>query len=511
MTETANECRMLSVSSILGYGCPEASLKVGIEHNSHFIGVDGGSTDPGAFYLRSRECLNSRKATKRNQRLMLMARVRKNFPIVIGTCGVAGAGPHLQYVTDLAREITGEENLGFRMTPIHTDQTKSDVRSWLKSDRITALRNVPVLTEATVENTTRTVHLQPLDIGQASADNRRRVFLLSTAPKKAYTFEAHTMRYRLCALSIMAATLAATAHAQNYPNRPIRLIVPSSPGGGQDIVSRAVAIRLTESLGQAVVVDNRGGGGGGVGAELTKHAQPDGYAIGLISSTAIVRPLMYPSDYDATRDYIPITQLTSNPYVLVVHPSIPVKSVQEFVAYAKANPGKLNFASSGPGSQIHLGCELLNSMAGIKTVHLPYKGTGAAYPDLIAGHVHWTLANITSSQPYIRQQRLRGLAVSGAMRALAQPDLPTIAESGVASFEVTQWYGILAPLKTPRSIIDQLTREMVKVVREPEFARRFAADGTETVGSNGPEFLEHLKREQIRWSKVIKEQNIKGG
>jgi len=308
----------------------------------------------------------------------------------------------------------------------------------------------------------------------------------------------------------LAAQTPTYAQKDNYPNRPIRLIVPSSPGGGQDIVSRAMAIRLTDTLGQAVVVDNRGGGGGGIGAELTKHAPPDGYTIGLMSATGVIRPLMYPSDYDATRDYIPILQVTRNPYVLVVHPSIPAKTVQEFVAYAKANPGKLNFSSSGPGSQIHLGCELLNNMAGIKTVHLPYKGTGAAYPDLIAGHVHWTLANITSSQPFIRQQRLRGLAVSGATRAQAQPELPTIAESGVTGYEVTQWYGILAPLKTPRNIIDHLHREMVKVVREPEFSKRFAADGTETVGSNGPEFLAHLKREQIRWSKVIKEQNIKG-
>lgn len=297
---------------------------------------------------------------------------------------------------------------------------------------------------------------------------------------------------------------------QSYPSRPIRLIVPSAPGGGQDIVSRALAAKLSEQMGQTVVVDNRGGGGGSVGAELTKQAPPDGYTINLMSASGVIRPLMYPSNYDVLRDFIPVSQVTTNPYVLVIHPSVPAKSIPELVAYAKANPGKLNYSSSGPGSLIHLGCELFNSAAGIKTVHVPYKGTGAAYPDLIAGNVQWTLANITSSQPYIRAQRLRGLAVSGATRAKAQPDLPTIAESGLKGYEVAQWYGILVPARTPRAIIDRLHQEIASAVREPEFARRFAADGTETVGSTPEQFLSLLKAETARWAKLIKAAGIRG-
>ena len=318
------------------------------------------------------------------------------------------------------------------------------------------------------------------------------------------------MRYAISALLFFAAL---GAHAQDsrqgYPARPIRLIVPSSPGGGQDIVSRALALKLTEQMGQAVVVDNRGGGGGSVGAELTKQAPADGYTIGLMSVSGVVHPMLYPATYEVLRDFAPVSQVTTNPYVLVVHPSVPAKNIPEFIAYAKANPGRLNYSSSGPGGLIHLGGELFNSAAGIKTVHVPYKGTGAAYPDLIAGHIQWTLANITSSQPYIRQGRLRGLAVSSATRAKAQPDLPTIAESGLTGYEVTQWYGILAPAKTPRAIVDYLNREIVKAVREPNFANRFAADGTEAVGSTAAEFLAHLKRESARWAKVIKETGVR--
>jgi tripartite-type tricarboxylate transporter receptor subunit TctC len=288
------------------------------------------------------------------------------------------------------------------------------------------------------------------------------------------------------------------------------MIVAAAPGGANDVLGRMYAQRMTESLGQTVVVDNRGGGGGSVGAEITKAAPPDGYTINLMSASGVVRPLMYPSNYDVLRDFIPVSQITSNPYVLVVHPFVPAKSVQEFIAYAKANPGKLNFSSSGPGSQIHLGCELLNGAAGISTVHVPYKGTGAAYPDLIAGNVQWTLANITSSQPHVRAQRLRALAVSGAARAKAQPELPTIAESGVKGYEVTQWYGILMPARTESPIVDRLNKEIVGAVQQPDFAKRFSADGTETVGSSPAQFLALLKSETVRWAKVIKDTGVRG-
>lgn len=296
-----------------------------------------------------------------------------------------------------------------------------------------------------------------------------------------------------------------------YPNRPVRLIVSSSPGGGQDIVGRAFAARLGEQLGQSFVVDNRGGGGGSVGAEIARVAAADGYTLILMSGSAVIYPLLYPAGYDLLNDYVALTQISQQPYVLVVHPSIPAKTFPELIAHAKAHPGKLNYSSAGQGGLIHLGNELLNLATGIKTVHIPYKGTGAAYPDLIAGHVQMTLANITSAQPHVRSARLRALAVSGAKRAQSAPDLPTIAESGVTGYDVTQWYGMFLPARTPKPIADKLGGEIIKAAHHPDVTKRLAADGTEAVGSKPAEFTTHIKAEIARWSRVIKETGIKGG
>jgi tripartite-type tricarboxylate transporter receptor subunit TctC len=318
-------------------------------------------------------------------------------------------------------------------------------------------------------------------------------------------------RMILITLTLACALQASAQGVTHYPNRPVRLIVSSSPGGGQDIVGRAFAARLGEQLGQSFVVDNRGGGGGSVAAEIARAAAPDGYTMILMSGSAVIYPLLYPASYDLLNDYVALTQITQQPYVLVVHPSVPAKTFHEFIAHAKANPGKLNYASAGQGGLIHLGNELLNLATGIKTVHIPYKGTGAAYPDLIAGNVQMTLANITSSAPHVRNGRLRALAVSSAKRAQIAPDLPTIAESGVKGYDVTQWYGMFLPARTPKPIADKLSGETIKTAQHPDTARRLAADGTETLGTRPAEFNAHLKTEIARWSKVLKETGIKGG
>ncbi len=318
-------------------------------------------------------------------------------------------------------------------------------------------------------------------------------------------------RMILVTLMLLPALPASAQGVAAYPNRPVRLIVSSSPGGGQDIVGRAFATRLNEQIGQSFVVDNRGGGGGSVGAEIARTAAPDGYTMILMSGSAVIHPLLYPASYDLLNDYVALTRITQQPYVLVVHPSIPAKTFHEFIAYAKANPGKLNYASAGQGGLIHLGNELLNLATGIKTVHVPYKGTGAAYPDLIAGHVQMTLANITSSQPHVRSGRLRALAVSGAKRAQSAPDLPTIAENGVKGYDVMQWYGMFLPARTPAPIAGKLSSEIVKAAHHRDVAKRLAADGTEAVGSTPAEFVTHIKAEIVRWSRVVKETGIKGG
>ncbi|MGZ5096401.1 MAG: Bug family tripartite tricarboxylate transporter substrate binding protein, partial [Burkholderiales bacterium] len=239
---------------------------------------------------------------------------------------------------------------------------------------------------------------------------------------------------------VLALTLCtASVHAQNYPARPIRLIVPLAPAGGMDTIARGVAQKLTESLGQSVVVDNRSGGGGVIGVETVSHSTPDGYTLLMMSATGLIYPLMYKAQYDVTRDFSPIVQVTTQPYVIVVNPNVPVKSITELIAYAKANPNKLNFASSGNGSLIHLMTELFKSMTGTQMVHVPYRGIGAAYPDLLGGQIQLIFASSISAMQLIHAGRLRALAVTGAKRAKALPELPTVIEAGVPGFVVNQW------------------------------------------------------------------------
>jgi len=312
-------------------------------------------------------------------------------------------------------------------------------------------------------------------------------------------------------LALMFGLLALAANAQ-YPTRPVRILVPLAAGGGMDAVTRALAVTLTDSLGQTVVVDNRPGAGSQLSLDILANAAPDGHTLMMLSATTVIHPLLYPSQsrYDIVRDFAPVAQVTAQGYVLVVHPSLPAKTALEFVKYAKANPGKLNYSSSGIGSPIHMTTELFQVATGTQLVHIPYKGMGAAYTDLIGGRINFSFATIISSQPHIHAGRLRALAVSPGKRAPALPDTPTLAEAGVPGVVVVNWYGLIAPKGTPKAVTDRVANDTIKAVKSPEMVKRLLADGSEGVGTSSAEFAKHVRAEHAMWSKVIKQAGIKG-
>jgi len=314
----------------------------------------------------------------------------------------------------------------------------------------------------------------------------------------------------LVALVLLAALPALTSHAQNYPSRPVRILVPLAPGGGMDTVTRGLAQPLTEALGQAVVVDNRPGAGSQVALEIMSGAAPDGYTLMMLSATTVVYPLLYKSRFDVVRDFAPVSQVTAQGYVLVVHPSLPATNVLELVKYVRANPDKLNYASSGIGSPIHMSTELFQIATGTKMIHIPYKGLGAAYVDLVGGRINLSFATVISSQAHIKAGRLRALAVTPPRRVPALPDVPTFAEAGVKGVVVVNWYGLIAPKATPRPIIDRVASETIKAARSPEIAKRLIAEGSEAVGTTPAEFATFIRAEHAQWSKVIKQGGIKG-
>lgn len=318
-----------------------------------------------------------------------------------------------------------------------------------------------------------------------------------------------SMHICLKALALLFALLALTAQAQ-YPSRPVRILVPLAAGGGMDAVTRSLALNLADSLGQTVVVDNRPGAGSNVSLEILSDAAPDGHTLMMLSATTVVFPLLYKSRFDIVRDFTPVSQVTAQGYVLVVHPSLPAKTALEFVKYAKANPGKLNYASSGIGSPIHMSTELFQVATGTQLMHIPYKGMGAAYADLVGGRINFSFATIISSQPHIRSGRLRALAVTPPKRAPALPDVPTLGEAGVPGVVVVNWYGLIAPKGTPKAITDRVANETIKAVKSPEMVKRLIADGSEGVGTTSVEFTRHIRDEQVTWSKVIKQAGIKG-
>jgi len=307
------------------------------------------------------------------------------------------------------------------------------------------------------------------------------------------------------ACAILVCALAVHIQAQPYPAKPIRLLIPTAAGGGPDTIGRAIGQSLSESFGQTVVVDNRPGASGAIAMDVGKLAAPDGYTLNVFSVSQIIRPLLFRVPYDLERDFAPISQLSAQSYVLMTTLSLPVKSVPELLAHARTNPGKLNFASVGQGSQIHLMTELFRSMTRIQVVHVPYKGIAAAYPDLFAGTIHFTFAGIISAQTHVKAQRVRALAVSGPTRMKALPDLPTVAEAGVPGFAVTQWYGLLAPAGTPRQTVEFLNKEVRRALQQPDVAGRIAAEGSEAVASTPPQLAAQLKAERAKRAKATQE------
>ena len=300
------------------------------------------------------------------------------------------------------------------------------------------------------------------------------------------------------------------SHAQNYPQRPVRILVPLAAGGGMDTIARGLALRLADTLGQGFVVDNRPGAGSQVALEILAAAAPDGHTLMMISATTVVHPILYKSRFDILRDFAPISQVSAQGYVLVVHPAIPVKSAAELVQYMRAYPGKLNYGSSGIGSPIHMCGELFQIATGTRMIHIPFKGMGAAYSDLIGGQIQLSFPTIISSIPHINAGRLRALAVTTPTRVPAVPDIPTLAEAGVPGVVVVNWYGLIAPGGTPKAVIDRIGGETVKAMQSPDMMKRLVAEGSAAVGGSPREFAAHIRAEHELWARVIKQAGIRG-
>ena len=308
------------------------------------------------------------------------------------------------------------------------------------------------------------------------------------------------------ALAACALLLSGLVHAQGYPTRPIRVIVPYPPGGGVDIVMRAIQPLLTERLGQTVVIDNRPGATGAIGTELTAHATPDGYTLLAHTSAGltIVPHTLPQARFDVLKDFAPITQMTSAPFIFVVHPKVAATSVAQLIALAKARPGELNYASSGNGSSTHLAGLLLCKVAGVSMVHIPYKGSGPATTDLLAGQVQTRFSSIPPALPHVKSGRLRALATTGARRFVLLPDLPTISET-LPVYAVDSWYAVLAPAGTPPAILKKLNTEFAAALSSPEAKARLRDDGVEAVGSTPQQLAALMKTDLARWGPLVKE------
>ena len=313
----------------------------------------------------------------------------------------------------------------------------------------------------------------------------------------------HTLRI---AAAFLLATLVAGAQAQNYPTRPIRFIVPIAAGGGADLVARVIAERLSRNLGQQVVVENRAGGGTVIGAELVARSPADGYTwlLGTATSHAINASLVKKLPYDPVKDFSPIALVAVLPQIIVIHPALPAANLTDFIALAKKRPGEILFGSPGNGSNNQLGAEMLNIVAGIKTLHVPYKGAGPAITDLLAGHLQFMFTTIPPALPQVKAGRLRALAVAGAKRSALLPELPTTAEQGARGVEAASWNGILLPAGAPRDIITRLHAEIGVVMKQPEVIERLAGAGVEAAMMSPEEFAAYIESETARYAKVVK-------
>ena len=308
------------------------------------------------------------------------------------------------------------------------------------------------------------------------------------------------------AICVLNAGIVTLAQAQTYPDKAVRIIVPFAPGGSADIVGRIMSQKLSERLKQSVVIDNRGGGGGNIGSDMVAKAQPDGYTllVGTVGSLTINPSLYKKMPYDPLKDLTPLAYLGSTPNVLVVHTSLPVKSVRELITFARSKPGQLNYASAGSGGSVHLAAELFKNLAKVDMVHVPYKGSGPALIDLLGGQTQLMFSTMPPALPHVKSGRLRALGMTGAKRSPLVPELPTIAESGLPGYEITQWWGLLGPPGMPAAIVTRLNAEVNAILQQPDVKERFASEGADTAPNTPDWFATYMKIEVAKWAKVVR-------
>jgi len=314
----------------------------------------------------------------------------------------------------------------------------------------------------------------------------------------------------LSIVALLASTMAAIAQPTAYPTKPIRIVVAYTPAGATDILARTIGQKLTEAWGQAVIIDNRPGANGNIGTEYAAKATPDGYTLLMVTAgTHGINPGLYRKlGFDAVKDFAPVSLVAMVPNVFVVNNGVPSKDLKEFIAYAKANQGKLNYGSPGNGSTAHLSMELFKSMTGIQMVHVPYKGSAGVLADLIGGQIVVTMDNMPPYVPQVKAGKIRALAVSPARRSPALPDVPTVAEAGVPGYDSGAWFGLVAPANTPKDLVAKLSREIARILKLPDVSARLADLGAESVGGTPEQFSAHIKAEIAKWAKVIRDANV---
>ena len=320
----------------------------------------------------------------------------------------------------------------------------------------------------------------------------------------------HGARHAALAALVACGTIADFACAQNYPGGPVRVIVPFPAGGGVDSAARILAARLTESFGKSFIIENRGGANGNIGTEAAAKSPKDGYTLLFTGAGFVTNPSLYKkTGYDALTDFDPVSLMALGPNVLVVHPSLPVKTVRDLIALAKAKPGQVGFAGSGSGSTPHLAGELFNTMAGVEMVHIPYRGSGPAMIGILGGETPVMFLPAINAGPHVKSGRLRAVAVTSTVRLAAMPEVPTVAESGLAGYESSQWYGVLAPAGTPEEILSALAAQVMKIMQAAEMKQRMMEDGMVPVGNTRQQFAAHIRSELQKWAKVIKQSSAR--